>query len=585
MLSRKGYSSEKNPDIPEKIYDADRKRTFFRGRFLGKGGFARCHEVIDRDSQETLACKVVDKEIIKKPHHREKMAQEIEIHRRLHHDNVVAFHGCFEDKKFIYILLELCSNHSLMEMHKRRKVLSEPEVRYFTRQIILGCIYLHSCKIVHRDLKLGNLLISESMEIKLADFGLATRLNEHQKRTTLCGTPNYIAPEILNRDGHGYEADVWSLGCIVYTLLLGRPPFETQSLKDTYDRIKSGEYNLPPRLPEAAQEFIINCLKVNPKDRPTMMELLKFDFFNAGYLPSVLPQSCLTMAPRFNNVPPMSPSKRARGLPDYLVDQLTSKEEAETEVPPDFWLSNLRQQLLDLLKKMPVVSDGMHPDMDVAEDPKSAPLTWVCKWVDYSDKYGLGYQLKDNSIGVLFNDSTKLLAMSKNNQLQFIDRDGSELYFGATDFQPRLRKKVTLINYFRNYMKDHLLEAGVKDEDKEATKIARLPWLRTWFRTRSAINLQLTNGTVQINFFKDHIKIVLCPLMSCVTLMFPGKEPRTFRFDKLEQSGVTESLRKRLVYAANMCERMENHKITGSCKLRLSNADDSIGFNTPKACK
>lgn len=99
-----------------------------------------------------------------------------------------------------------------MEMHKRRKSLSEPEIRYLVRQIGLACLYLHDKRIVHRDLKLGNLFLNEDMLLKVGDFGLATRMNVgSDRKLTLCGTPNYIAPEILLKKGHGFEADVWSL--------------------------------------------------------------------------------------------------------------------------------------------------------------------------------------------------------------------------------------------------------------------------------------------------------------------------------------------------------------------------------------
>jgi|TARA_B110000285_G_C14532300_1_gene341340 polo-like kinase 1 len=91
---------------------------------------------------------------------------------------------------------------------------------------------LQERQVVHRDLKLGNLFITKGMEIKIGDFGLATQLErEGDKRMSLCGTPNYIAPEVLETDGHSYEVDVWSLGCIIYTLLAGKPPFEAADVK------------------------------------------------------------------------------------------------------------------------------------------------------------------------------------------------------------------------------------------------------------------------------------------------------------------------------------------------------------------
>ncbi|GBP13006.1 hypothetical protein EVAR_79340_1 [Eumeta japonica] len=133
---------------------------------------------------------------------------------------------------------------SMMELHKRRKAITEPETRFYMHQILLGVQYLHSKRIIHRDLKLGNLFLDDELHVKIGDFGLAARIEyDGERKQTLCGTPNYIAPEILTKKGHSFEVDVWSLGCIMYTLLVGKPPFETSTLKDTYKRIKQCEYS------------------------------------------------------------------------------------------------------------------------------------------------------------------------------------------------------------------------------------------------------------------------------------------------------------------------------------------------------
>mmetsp|Transcript_21031 Transcript_21031/g.18659 ORF Transcript_21031/g.18659 Transcript_21031/m.18659 type:complete len:118 (+) Transcript_21031:428-781(+) len=107
--------------------------------------------------------------------------------------------------------------------------------------------YLHAHKVIHRDLKLGNLFVDDKMEIKIGDFGLATKLEfEGDRKRTICGTPNYIAPEILEgKTGHSYEVDIWSLGVIIYTLLIGKPPFETSDVKTTYKKIRLNSYTFP----------------------------------------------------------------------------------------------------------------------------------------------------------------------------------------------------------------------------------------------------------------------------------------------------------------------------------------------------
>ncbi|XP_063591378.1 serine/threonine-protein kinase PLK1-like [Penaeus indicus] len=293
---------EPKKEIPEVIYDSTTGRKYQRGKFLGKGGFARCYELTDMKTKEIFAGKIVAKSLLVKQHQKEKMSQEISIHRSLKDRHIVGFHGFFEDSDNVYIILELCRRRSLMELHKRRKAVTEPETRYFLKQLLLGVKHLHDRKVIHRDLKLGNLFLNDEMELKIGDFGLATRVDyEGERKRTLCGTPNYIAPEILCKKGHSYEVDVWSLGCILYTLLVGKPPFETQTLKDTYMRIKKNEYHIPSRIGPLARSLIQRLLQGDPTRRPNVDSILADDFMTMGYIPTRLPTSCLTMAPRFDS--------------------------------------------------------------------------------------------------------------------------------------------------------------------------------------------------------------------------------------------------------------------------------------------
>ena len=179
-----------------------------------------------------------------KPSSRRRVANEITIHKSMNHSNIVQFERCFEDDNHVYLLLELCSNKTLREMLRRRGRLQELEAQYFINQLINGVKHIHSKKIIHRDLKLGNLFLGKSLELKIGDFGLAARVGyAGERKKTVCGTPNYIAPEVLNSKtfGHSYEADVWSIGVILYTILIGKPPFETANVKLTYNRIKENK--------------------------------------------------------------------------------------------------------------------------------------------------------------------------------------------------------------------------------------------------------------------------------------------------------------------------------------------------------
>uniref|UniRef100_A0A8D0FPA9 Serine/threonine-protein kinase PLK n=2 Tax=Strigidae TaxID=30459 RepID=A0A8D0FPA9_STROC len=566
-------------EVPKVLVDPRTRRSFVRGRFLGKGGFARCYELAEAGSREVFAGKVVPKSLLVKPHQKEKMSMEIAIHRSLAHRHVVGFQGFFEDADFVYVVLELCRRRSLLELHKRRKALSEPEVRYYLRQTILGCQYLHSHRVIHRDLKLGNLFLSDDMEVKIGDFGLATKVEyDGERKKTLCGTPNYIAPEVLGKKGHSFEVDIWSIGCIMYTLLVGKPPFETSCLKETYIRIKKNEYTIPKHINPVAANLIQKMLRSDPATRPTIDELLNDEFFTSGYIPSRLPTSCLTIAPRFSIAPsglelngrkPLTALNKGPDSP--ALENLPEKEDVaglrELGDAVDSHLADMLEQLTAVNLAKP--SERVAVRQEEAEDPACIPIFWVSKWVDYSDKYGLGYQLCDNSVGVLFNDSTRLIMYSDGDNLQYIEQNSTESFFTVRSYPSALNKKITLLKYFRNYMSEHLLKAGANITPREGDELARLPYLCTWFRTRSAIVLHLSNGTVQINFFQDHTKVILCPLMAAVTYIDEKRDFRTYKLSLIEEHGCCKELASRLRYARTMVEKLLSSK-SGSARMKPS---------------
>ncbi|KAJ0395099.1 hypothetical protein ATCC90586_001496 [Pythium insidiosum] len=275
------------------------QRSYIKGRFLGKGGFASCYEVLCEQTQRRLACKLVSKESLAKP----KAINKIKIHKSLQHPNVVAFDRYFEDDNNAYILLELCRNQSLSDLLRRRKRLSEAEVRFYVRQLVEGLIYLHKNLVIHRDLKLGNLFLTADMRLKIGDFGLAALLdNAFDRKRTLCGTPNYIAPEILTgrtTTGHSFEVDIWSTGVVMYTLLVGRPPFETDDVKHTYRRIRASDFAFPDDIDISAnaKAIVHSILRVEPHLRPSLNAILAHPFFQERPTPVSLPKTALLITP------------------------------------------------------------------------------------------------------------------------------------------------------------------------------------------------------------------------------------------------------------------------------------------------
>lgn len=319
------------------------------------------------------------------------------------------------------------------------------------------------------------------------------------------------------------------MGCILYTLLLGKPPFETSSLKDTYSKIRKNDYLIPEnRISREVVLLIQRCLRHEPYDRPTMQQIY-MDAFFTGFIPATLPTSVCTVAPRYSVMVPLNqaqqqtiitagktatqsvvtaaipqqqqrrpfteqqqneqaliasrhqqvvtlptpilmterpsdvhgvgrpasaaPNQTDIALSSQMARQLTGLDgggfvpgsATNEEINDDLHLAiDLQRQLEHLIQMKP--NEKIDRREDEAEDPASAPMLWISKWVDYSDKYGLGYQLCDDSVGVLFNDSTRLIMTAGGAEnLQYIDREGFEHLCTMKDYSDQLKKKVTLL--------------------------------------------------------------------------------------------------------------------------------------------
>ncbi|KAF9550436.1 Pkinase-domain-containing protein [Agrocybe pediades] len=311
------------PSPPQVIVDKNGRVFFNRVGFLGEGGFARVYEVKDPRGMR-YACKVITKSSLKTKKAKTKLYAEIKIHRSLQHPNIVHFQDCFEDELNVYMTLELCTSGSLMDLLRRRRRFTEPESRFFMVQLIGACHYMHTHQVIHRDLKLGNLFLDTSMNVKVGDFGLAALIEkEGERKKTICGTPNYIAPEVLfdTANGHSFEVDTWSIGVILYTLIVGRPPFQTKDVKAIYKRIRDNEYEFPPdRSPSSnAQNLIQQILTPNPSERPTLHQIVDHAFFTQGTVPSYIPTSAHDAPPDFRNVTRAMSEVNLRRLRKYSL--------------------------------------------------------------------------------------------------------------------------------------------------------------------------------------------------------------------------------------------------------------------------
>lgn len=314
------------PSPPPVITDNLRAIQFRRTGFLGEGGFARVYEVQDTRGAR-YACKVVTKSSLKTKKAKTKLYAEIKIHRALEHPNIVTFGDCFEDDENVYMTLELCQSGSLMDMLRRRRRFTEPESRFFMVQLIGACHYMHTHQVIHRDLKLGNLFLDGNMNVKVGDFGLAALIeNPGERKKTICGTPNYIAPEVLfdTANGHSFEVDTWSIGVILYTLVVGRPPFQTKDVKTIYKRIRDNQYEFPTesQVSIEARELVQGILTPDPQQRPSLHEIIDHEFFTRGIVPAYIPTTARDTIPEFRHISRVvSQSNLARLRKYALLDE------------------------------------------------------------------------------------------------------------------------------------------------------------------------------------------------------------------------------------------------------------------------
>ena len=505
MTSKSAEDLDRFAVIEEKVVTASGdvvSRRYQKGRFLGKGGFARCYEFTSLDSKKLFAGKVVLKDSLKKSRTKQKLMSEIKIHRSVRHTNIVAFEHFFEDSDNVYILLEMCSNQSLSEMIRRRKRLTELEVQCYMVQLVAALKYLREHCIVHRDLKLGNMFLSEKMEIKLGDFGLATKVDfEGEKKRTICGTPNYIAPEVLdNRIGHSYEVDIWSLGVVMYTLLIGKPPFETSDVKTTYRRIRMNAYTFPENVPISpqARALITQILVTDPARRPTCDQIMASNFFNQGNaIPPLMPSSTLSCPP-------------SKGF--LQTHQTRQPSGSTTDRPMEISPIPVPVRVIATIEHRPAATERTRPAPDPVPESsrrvQGEASVGVTKWLDYSNKYGLGYELASGALGVLFNDLSKLMLAEDGCTIHYSAKSEGQKQetvstYSLTTFPKALQKKVTLLQHFHSYL-DTTSPSETRIDDLSAGPV----FVKKYLKTKYSMLFRFTNKVIQMVFL-DHTEILL----------------------------------------------------------------------------
>lgn len=241
------------------------------GKPLGKGKFGNVYLAQEKRSKFIIALKVLFKSAIKEFNIEHQVRREIEIQTHLRHPNILRMYGYFHDEQRVYLILEYAPKGACY-----KEMQSLPEKRFpedraarYVAQIADALKYCHARKVIHRDIKPENLLIGSKGEIKIADFGWSVHAPS-SRRTTLCGTLDYLSPEMVKGETHNDKVDLWSLGVLCYEFVVGRPPFESASYDMTYKKIVKAIFNFPPHVTENAKDLIGKLLVVNPNQRLTL---------------------------------------------------------------------------------------------------------------------------------------------------------------------------------------------------------------------------------------------------------------------------------------------------------------------------
>jgi serine/threonine protein kinase len=262
---------------------------------LGTGSFGRVLLVQHKITQAKYAIKAIDKRnktnIQEKPYFR----REIEIMYRVHHPNVVKLFGHFEDANYCYFLMEYIPGGNIYSLVPKNgiRTISTKNIVSIMKDVISATYFLHHMypPIIHRDIKPENVVLDHNMVAKLTDFGWSNYMpGDDSKRTTVCGTPVYLAPEIINNRGHDERVDIWCIGVLMFELMTGFAPFQGDDVKTVKYNISRLKIRWPREMDRDAADLISRILKYNPEERISLEQMLLHPFFTK-YFPNAI--SCL----------------------------------------------------------------------------------------------------------------------------------------------------------------------------------------------------------------------------------------------------------------------------------------------------
>jgi len=242
------------------------------GKPLGK--FGNVYLAREKQSKYVVALKVLNKQQLTKSSMEHQLRREIEIQSHLRHKSILRLYGYFYDSKRVYLIIEYAPQGELYKKLTRVGRFSEKQSALYIQEMARALMYMHSKHVIHRDIKPENLLVGFNGELKIADFGWSVHAPS-SRRTTLCGTLDYLPPEMIENKPHDEHVDVWTLGVLMYEFLTGAPPFETENTKETYRRIARVDLKFPSYVSSEAQDLLLKILRHDPQQRIPLERVLE----------------------------------------------------------------------------------------------------------------------------------------------------------------------------------------------------------------------------------------------------------------------------------------------------------------------
>lgn len=246
------------------------------GRPLGKGKFGNVYLAREKKSKYIVALKILFKSQLQKAAVEHQLRREIEIQSHLKHVNILRLFGYFYDETRIYLILEYAPRGEMYKVLQKKPggKFDEPTGSKYIKQMTEALAYCHSKNVIHRDIKPENLLLDLKGTLKISDFGWSVHAPS-SRRATMCGTLDYLPPEMIEGHTHDERVDHWALGILTYEFLVGKPPFETQTNQDTYKRIVTVDLRFPSHVSASARDLVVKLLRKNPTDRIALENVLK----------------------------------------------------------------------------------------------------------------------------------------------------------------------------------------------------------------------------------------------------------------------------------------------------------------------